>query len=168
MPAILSARPIVQALHDVGIEAESEQVEFVGTVPASDSVAGVRITGWRKLNADTVWVRLMCRRAQDCLPFYILLHPSDRAAIPTVGTPVLASQFAVNQLTPAQKKRTASLVRAGSRAVLLLSNGAAHIRTAVICLESGERGGRIRVRNLATKRILSAQIIDRGLVQAWF
>jgi flagellar basal body P-ring formation chaperone FlgA len=164
MPAMLSAGRIVETLHRAGVEAAAGEVEFVGSVPASAPDVPLRITGWRKLNRDTVWVKLTCQHSQDCLPFFVLLHPADRAsiasfsAIPTVSTPVGSMK----------KIRKSALIRAGSHATLVLRSGATWIRTSVICLDSGERGSRIRVRNLATKRILAAEIVDRGLVQASF
>lgn len=164
MPATLTARPVVEALHEAGLKASSNEVEFVGSVPSSDPTAAVRVTGWKKLNADTVWVRLMCRRAQDCLPFFILLHSSDQGSVPSFS-PVPDSEI---RSASSKKTHAPWLIRAGSRATLLLQSGQARIRTSVICLDNGVRGARIRVRNLATKRIVAAQIVDRGLVQAWF
>ena len=163
LSSTLTARPVVAALREAGIKATPSEIEFVGIVPASDSAAAVRVTGWRKWTADTVWVRLMCRRPQDCLPFFILLHPS------TAGTaPALSLQAADSAAVLAGKRRVPALVQAGSPAILLMRSGAANIRTSVICLDSGDRGSRIRVRNVVTKRILAAQIVDRGLVQTWY
>jgi hypothetical protein len=162
MPATLTVLPVVDALHAAGLHATSQEVEFVGSVSSSDPAVAVRVTGWKKLNAGTVWVRLMCRRAQDCLPFFILLHSSDQAGIPSFS-PAPDSEI---RSAPSKRTHAPALIRAGSRATLLLESGQSRIRTSVICLDSGERGSRIRVRNLATKRIIAAEIVDRGLVQA--
>ncbi|MBI3476211.1 MAG: flagella basal body P-ring formation protein FlgA [Acidobacteria bacterium] len=162
MSSMLTARPIVEALHNAGVEAKAGEIEFVGSVPASDTDAVLRVTGWRKLNTGTVWVRLVCRRAQDCLPFFILLHPAEKGIVPSFS--ILPDSK--TQSGSIRKTLSPSLIRAGSRATLLLKSGPASIRTSVICLESGERGASIRVRNVATKRILAAQIVGRGLVEA--
>jgi flagella basal body P-ring formation protein FlgA len=66
------------------------------------------------------------------------------------------------------KTHTPVLVRAGSRVTMILQNGAARISTPGICLDNGELGSRVRVTNLATKQVLTAEIVDRGLVQARF
>ena len=162
MSSLLTARPIVEALHNAGVEGDAGEIEFVGSVPVSDTDAVLRVTGFRTLNAGTVWVRLVCRRAQDCLPFFILFHPAEKGIVPSFS--VLPDSK--TQRASIQKTRSPSLVRAGSRATLLLKSGPASIRTSVICLDSGERGASIRVRNLATKRVLAAQVVDRGLVEA--
>ena len=162
MSTLLTARPIVEALHNAGVKANAGEIEFVGSVPASDTDAVLRVTGFRTLSTGTIWVRLVCRRPQDCLPFFILLHPAEKGIVPSLS--VLPDSK--TQSASIQKARTPCLVRAGSRATLLLKSGPASIRTSVICLESGERGASIRVRNLATKRVLAAQVVDRGLVEA--
>jgi hypothetical protein len=162
MSSMLTARPVVEALHNAGVEANVGEIEFVGSVPASDTDAVLRVTGLRTLKTGTVWVRLVCRRAQDCLPFFILLHPVEKGIVPSFS--ILPDSK--TQSASIQKTRSPSMIRAGSRATLLLKSGPASIRMSVICLESGERGASIRVRNVATKRILAAQIVDQGLVEA--
>jgi hypothetical protein len=164
MAVSLGSNRVVEALHDAGISARPSEVEFLASVPVTAPDVALRISGWRKLDSGTFWVRLTCRHTQDCLPFFILLHPSDPSIVPSF--PVLPE----SDIHPAfvKKVRKPLLVRAGSRATLLLQSGPARITTPVLCLDNGALGNRIRVKNPATKQILSAEIVGRGLVQAWF
>jgi Chaperone for flagella basal body P-ring formation len=156
--------PVVEALHRVGIESTVEEIEFLTSVAASSSQVGLHVTDWRMLDTHTDWVRLACRRAQECLPFFILLHRSDRHTEPELRTFVSAAKSA-----PARRKTHApALIRAGSRVTMILQTGAAQITTPAICLDNGDLGSRVRVTNLATRQVMTAEIIDQGLVRSAF
>jgi Chaperone for flagella basal body P-ring formation len=158
------ANRVVDALHAVGIEATSNEVEFLTSVPASSTRTDLRVTDWRRLDQSTIWVRLVCRRPQDCLPFFILLHPDELQSIPLFHP----SARAMAPVVARKKAHPSVLVRAGSRVTMILQSGAARITAPGVCLDDGNLGSRVRVTNVATRQILTAEIVDRGLVQAHF
>lgn len=161
-PTVLSAESVAGALDQAGLKADASEVEFPVSVPASSPDVPLRIGRWRKLDDKTVWVRLMCRRPKDCLPFFILLHPAESHRLwPLMEAPGATFQKTSIKVPPV-------LVRAGSRATLFLQNETVRIKTLVTCLENGKAGTTIRVKNPTTKRIYSAEVIDRGIVRAWF
>jgi len=158
---VLTAQHVAVALGEAGLKADPSEVEFPVSVPASNLDVPLRVRGWRKLDENTIWVRLTCQRPKDCLPFFILLHPAGPDRLPRrmdFSTPAL----------PAASSQEPVLVRVGSQATLLLRNGTIRIKTPVTCLENGKLGATVRVKNLTTKRIYSAEVIARGIVRAWF
>lgn len=160
----LPANRVVAALHAVAIEATPDEIEFLTSVPASDSRTNLRVTDWRRLDQGSIWIRLACRRPQDCLPFFVLLHPDEPRTLPLHQLPASAATSVVSK----KKPHAPAFVRAGSRATMIMQRGAARITAPVVCLDDGELGSKIRVSNVATKQVLTAEILDRGLVQAHF
>jgi len=162
-PVVIGADRVTKALSEAGLKVDLSQVELPVSVPAADSNVLLRVQTWRKLDDKTIWVRLMCQRPKDCLPFFILLHSSDRQFF--MHLPEASGSEPLG--APHRKLREPLLVRAGSRATLVLQRGMARITTPVTCLENGSLGRRIRVKNVTTKQVYSAEVVDRGILTAW-
>jgi Chaperone for flagella basal body P-ring formation len=163
-PVILSPDRVASALQGFGVGAQSSEVEFVSAVPVSSSSSKLQVESWKRLNDSTAWVQLRCEKNQDCLPFFVLLHGAEHA-FPAKQPVATGSMAHVSAKTAGRKP---SLVRAGARATLFLLGASSRITTVVVCLDNGSLGSQVRVKNLVTKQILTAEVVDKGVVRSTF
>jgi flagella basal body P-ring formation protein FlgA len=57
------------------------------------------------------------------------------------------------------------LVRAGERVTLLYRSGVLEATASAIALDGGPEGGRVRVRNESSKRIVQGTILGPGMIE---
>lgn len=118
--------------------------------------ARLRVTSVRAGYSPGSWLlRLDCASRRDCLPFHVLLRAPavDLNAQPTGKA-------------PPNLPRTKSLVaHSGDHALLVEERSGLRLKVPVVCLQSGGLGDQVRVRNLATQRILVATVAGKNLVR---
>jgi hypothetical protein len=100
-------------------------------------------------------VELRCHDHRACLPFYVLLNAGTADAPGPTATPQTL-EVPVKQ----------ALMRDGDPATLVFENTALRITLPVICLQSGNRGQKIRVSSKDRKHFFKAEIVDLGLLRA--
>jgi len=103
----------------------------------------------------TTMVRLACDAPGECLPFYAIVQGFD---LPLFGRS--ASAAAVSHEPVAKPP-----LRAGDRVQIVEELSGMNLRAAGVCLQPGSVGDRIRVRTLATHRVLVATIAAPNLVK---
>ncbi len=106
--------------------------------------------------AGTWLLRLECSRRVECLPFEVRLQMrgQDNRSIPGAATDSLAEPG--NSLAP-------PVVRAGQRVLLSEEASGMHLSAPAICLQAGRLGQRIRVRNVASGRVVLARVGADGV-----
>ena len=65
--AVVNADHVVEALRESGLTAEAHEIEFPVSVPVATPDAPLRVQYWRKLDDNSIWIRLVCRQPKDCL-----------------------------------------------------------------------------------------------------
>ncbi len=110
-------------------------------------------------------VRMDCADRGDCLPFHVML----RWASPQVRNGAGGDRSSVpvqpgNSSLQARPVRV-PLARSGDRMLLVEERPGMRLQARVVCLESGALGDAIRVRNLATHRVLLATIAGKDEVR---
>ncbi len=105
------------------------------------------------------------RRAQrlPAVPRGVALDGLRRSRNP-VGDPLSAAVQSRN-LTAGVKQVRAPLAHSGDRMLLVEERPGMRLQARVVCLESGALGDAIRVRNLATHRVLLATIAGKNEVR---
>jgi len=159
---VLGSERVAEALRKSGLSAQSSDVEFVSSVPVSASAHKLRVENWRRMDDSTAWVQLRCEHSGDCVPFFVILHGSEN------NFPTKRLQNDEDYVKPGVVRRVAPLVRTGTRATLFLQSATSRITTVVVCLENGVLGSQVRVKNPVTKQILTAEVIDKGVVKSTF
>lgn len=159
---ILSPERVAEALRNSGLSAQSSEVEFVSSIPVSASTHKLRVENWKRLSDSTAWVQMRCEHSGECVPFFVILHGSENKF------PAKPSRSNENYVKPAVARPSAPLVRTGTRATLFLQSTTSRITTVVVCLENGAMGSHVRVRNPVTNQVLTAEVIDKGVVKSTF
>ena len=113
----------------------------------------------RAAGPGTAEVRISCREAAGCLPFYVRVHRPETEPI-RFAAPAPAPQPPIHAALTAPPA-----VRSGARAVLHLDSGRLHIILPIICLASGRLGGEIRVTSLDHRMIYTARVVSPGLME---
>ena len=114
---------------------------------------------------------LGCHPSHGCLPFHVLLDCSPS------GCEQLRSAFLSSRksaegrsaiLFQPLKTKASPLVRSGEKAHLEARFRELYLSAPVVCLENGALNQLVRVRNVATGRVVMARVIGRGvLISSW-
>jgi len=163
-PAILTASRVVEVLRASGIETRAENVEMVTAVPIAGSDVALQLLDWNRVSDSDAWVRLRCKSSEQCLPFFVIVHGMPQA----FAAKLIAPDSRRPRFNIQNRSKQHTLIRAGSRAVLVLEGGRARITTTVICLDNGTLRSKVRVKNPATKQIWMAEVVGKGVVRSTF
>jgi hypothetical protein len=102
------------------------------------------------------WVKLGCHLPGVCLPFYAVVswpqEPAGRATNQSIAS-------------PAALKPKVITMPAGTHATMLMDDDRSHIQIAVISLESGIAGHRIRVTSPDHKQVYVAEVVNASLLR---
>jgi hypothetical protein len=155
----LSAQQVVAAIRTGGISASPDRIEFLsGTGSVSES-ANLQFVSVTNGNAGTVKVKLRCQDRHECLPFYVLLHGADS---------VNGQKLGVRSGPVIQAGSPQNVVHNGDHATLVIETADSRIKLAVICMESGVPGQKIRVASPDRKHFYDAEIATAGLLKGSF
>jgi hypothetical protein len=115
---------------------------------------------------------LWTSKEPQVLPFYVTVEGLPETAGGVTGSPGLrggSSARATTHTGESTQQATSSpivLVAAGKPAKLVVETATLRITALVTPLESGVQGQIIRVRNQDTQRVLKAEVVGRGLLEA--
>ena len=136
------------------------------SVPAG---AELHVTSVRVGYSPGSWLlRMDCSSRRDCLPFHVILHSPAASLRDGSGTDLAVHGSAQEQSTrPAVKSKQlrSPLARSGDHVLLVEERSGMRLKVTAVCLESGGLGDEIRVRNLATRRVLLATVAGKDLVR---
>ncbi len=136
------------------------------SVPSNSElhVASVRVG-----NSPGSWMlRMECASRRDCLPFHVVLRmpvagPREDLSARRRTSASELLQPAVRKTNPKQLR--SPVARSGDHVLLVEERSGLRIKVTAVCLESGGLGDQIRVRNLASKRVLLAMVAGKDLVR---
>jgi hypothetical protein len=168
----LTAQQVAQAVSGKGVEIAGEQVSLLAKVVANDpnpqldllavEPLGDRWSGPRS-EARTL-VKLGCHLPGTCLPFYAIVswpQGTDNRSLAGSGGFSAAGNLML-------KPKASVTIRAGARATLVMDDDRSHIQIAVITLESGMVGHKIRVASPDRKQIYYGEVIGANLLKRSF
>lgn len=168
----LSARQVAQTLSEKGMQIDGDQVSLLANVVATEPNPVLDIFSVEPLgdqppgeqSGTHVWVRVACHEPNICLPFYAAVTlPKETAG----GTSNIANVSSAIRKA-ALKPNAVITMRAGAHATLMMDDDRSHIQIAVISLESGIAGHRIRVASPDHKRVFVAEVISAHLLRRSF
>jgi hypothetical protein len=168
----LTARQVVQALSEKGINVSEQQVSLLAEVVASEpnphlDILKVESAGGFRLGKDSgsqSWFRVACHEPGTCLPFYAAV--SRTGATNVLATGAFPAPPAARQ--PALKPIHAVTMRVGAHAMLVMDDNRAHIQIAVISLENGVAGHEIRVASPDHKQVYVAEVVSAHMLKGSF
>jgi hypothetical protein len=158
----VTADQILSAVAAARVPVRSAEVEFLTPIVLNLPGAMLRLAHIERSQSDSAVARLTCANPGECLPFFVILHWSDPGERIAVLGPLRSQPVRVN---PAPRAAKVLLVRAGRQATLLMQNEKMRIATAIICLQNGSLGEQIRVSSLDHRRIMTAEVVDSGLLK---
>jgi len=161
--AFIRAESIVTALRLAQVAASVGQIVPLTQARSNAPNAALEVVSVEPLGGTDAKVRLRCRRHDECLPFYVVMHFAkleEREAATREWVPPSRRSSAISQ-----HAHRPLLVHTGDRATLVIEGE--HLRAVlpVICLASGGEGERIRVSSIGHKRIYLVNVAAAGLVK---
>jgi hypothetical protein len=139
-----------------------EQVTLLTEVVAKSNTPSLRVESIEPWGSHRIKVRIGCSDQDECLPFYVAVHFDQENGAKLAGSHSDGSS-SINS-RPSQGPQS-FVVRAGSRAVLLIDGGHVHVRLNVVCLENGATGQSIRVECKDPKQTYIARVVNGGVLR---
>ena len=161
----MGADAVTAALAARGLSVAPSQVEFLASVRSIRPNPALEIEHLQAAGQRSLLVRVRCRETADCLPFFVVVHLSDRQDVEAM----LERMPATARLQPAASRpsRPNWMLRQGETAMFVLENKDLRASAPVICLQNGRQGDSIRVSSLDHKRIMIGEIVGPGLLRAY-
>jgi hypothetical protein len=162
----LTAGQVAQALSDRGIPTTGEQVSLLARVVATQAHPVLDILSVEPSapgqpaphSPARSRVKLTCHKPGECLPFYAIASWSQSTTRPGTNA---SDPFAFNA-------KNEIIMRAGTHATLIIDDDRSHIQVAVISLENGMAGHRIRVTSPDRKQVYYGEVVSASLLKASF
>lgn len=157
---VLTPAAISIALSGSGVLVSEQQVTLPTEIVAVVADPVLAVSSIERGRGHVTRVRMSCRNAGECLPFYVSVRSED-----ILGTEVTrqSSQKTLTQQHEAPiglQSGSQIVLHAGSHAVLLIDDDHLHMRLPVVCLESGALGAVIRVASGDHKQMYRAEVLD--------
>ncbi len=166
----LTAPQVARALSGSGIQTTAEQVSLLTRVVATEpspmlDILSVETLGKGPLAEHSVRarVKLACHLPGKCLPFYAIVSSPHRVA---GSTTLPSSAYAFGN--PRVNANSEVTMKVGTHATLLMDDQRAHIQVAVISLENGMVGHRIRVATPDHKQTYVGEVVNARLLRGSF
>jgi hypothetical protein len=160
------ASAVARDLHLVG---EDETGHLQVLAPPAMSLparAELHVVSVRPGFSPESWlVRVDCAARSDCLPFHVVLLSPSTGVRNRAGDERLRAAVQARDASTQTKQVRAPLARSGDRMRLVEERPGMRLQARVVCLESGALGDAIRVRNLATHRVLLATVAGKDEVR---
>jgi hypothetical protein len=160
--ALITADQVAAAISASAMVVSPEQVTLLTEVVSKSNAPTLNVESIEPWGSHRIKVRLGCSDKDECLPFYVAVHFDNQSG----GQPSAAHSLESSSLysRPSQSSQ-AYLVRAGSRAVLLIDGGHVHVRLNVVCLENGTAGQTIRVECKDPRKTYIAKVVHDGVLR---
>jgi hypothetical protein len=104
---------------------------------------------------------MVCHQPAACLPFYVIVRFPKEAVEHGAGASGASTATGSDLLKP----KELITMRAGAHAMMVMDDGRSHIQVAVISLENGIAGHRIRVASPDHKQIYVAEVVGANLLK---
>jgi len=168
----LTPHQVAQTLSGNGIQGADNQVSLLATVASSEpspllDVLSVKPLGDRasgKRSESHSLVKLGCRVAGVCLPFYTIVS-KPAAALDTIPVARIASSDGDSTVL---KSHATIVMRQGTHATLVMNDTRMQVQVSVISLENGVAGHMIRVESPDHKQIYVAEVVSANLLKRSF
>jgi hypothetical protein len=166
----LTASQIARVLSEKGVPTEDKQVSLPAAVVATQPDPTLEVMGIEKLgNAEPgehipvrSRVKLACRTAEGCLPFYAIVTWPEGTAW---TTSITSSPGPVAKALPGNSEVS---MPAGAHATLVLDDQRSHIQVSVVSLENGIVGHKIRVASPDHKKFYVGEVVSSTLLKGSF
>lgn len=160
-----------------GVDVPDAHIQLLSRVAFSSERPALRVTSIEPLDhsrpsrrdlAEGVVpryaVRMACSSTRECLPFYAVVSSPENLELSPAAPAVEQSAKVTRPDTP----KAPAMVRAGSKATVVMTGDAARIEMTVTCLEDGSEGQVIHVSNPLNKQTFQAQVVSPGLLKGAF
>jgi hypothetical protein len=169
----LAAQQIAAAVrHELiksGVEVTEDEISLPARIVATEPAPLFEINSVEKFSGyefegrivTRSKIKLSCRVTSACLPFYAIVSWKGAAGESS------AKAFLPSSLESLAPKSKVTM-SAGTPATLVMGDENIHIQLKVVSLESGPRGGLIRVASPDHKTVYVAEIVSANLVRGRF
>lgn len=158
---VITAQAVASAMAGAGWKIASDRVRLLSQVTANRRDALLEVVRATKSAPGALTVELRCHDRSACLPFYVVID-----GVAAADTPDRSSMNGGSSTEAPPATRATPVLKSGDPATLVFADKALHISMPVICLQSGQRGQRIRVASIDRRRFFKAEIVGPGLLKA--
>ncbi len=144
----VTSAEVVAALQRAGLPVSELTVQLPVAITAREQGPALEVRAAVRVNAKSLRLRVECRPAISCVPFFVAADFASDQAAQTALNLLHAGPGRIAPVATAEMPQ----VSAGHRAVLLLQGGHTHITLPVIAIDTGHTGEEVRVTTLDRKQ----------------
>lgn len=143
---------------EIDLKLQSLTPDFRLPVGASFYVSSVKSLA----GPNAFMVRVECSPIKDCVPFHVLLSGKTATPVKAGGVPDLLHEqlVAIHTRLGIGPQAIPHLVRSGQRVRVQEELSGMRLSVPAVCLQPGAMGQKIRVRNVATGKVLIARVLS--------
>jgi hypothetical protein len=168
----LTAHLVAQTLSSSGMQTVDEQVSLLANVVAAEPAPLLDILSIEPLGDKSLGkhreshslVKMGCRMAGVCLPFYSVVSKSEA---PGDGAPTVLNVSSEAALT-VRRPNSGIVIRAGAHATLVMDDARSHVEVTVVSLENGIAGHKIHVATPDHKQVYLAEVVSSNRLKRSF
>jgi hypothetical protein len=176
----LTTSQVARALSERGVQTEGKQVSLLASVAATEPDPTLDVLSVETLGSPQSpghsqirsRVKLGCRMAEKCLPFYVIVTWPDgtawAATIASSSSPVLRKPAVSSSPVRNDPLNSDVTMPAGTHATLVMDDQRSHIQLSVISLEKGVAGHRIHVASPDHKQFYVGEVVSASLLKGSF
>jgi flagellar basal body P-ring formation chaperone FlgA len=165
----LQRKVVAAVARDLHFDSEDPTIQVQILAPATMSLPArveLHVVSVRAGFSPGSWLlRMDCAARHDCMPFHVVLRLASAELRNLAGVDRLNAAAQPQDWSTHIRQVHAPLARSGDRMLLVEERPGMRLQARVVCLESGALGDAIRVRNLATHRVLLATIAGKDEVR---
>ncbi|MGD0734494.1 MAG: flagella basal body P-ring formation protein FlgA [Terracidiphilus sp.] len=159
---LITADQVATAISASAMVVSPDQVTLLTEVVSKTRAPGLTVESIEPWGSHRIKVRLGCAEQDECLPFFVAVHFDPENGAKAAGS--RSDQTSGGNARTSQESQ-AYVVRAGSRAILLIDSGHVHVRLNVVCLENGAAGQSIRVECKDPRQTYIAKVVNSGVLR---
>jgi hypothetical protein len=163
------------AMERIQLPTRRVQVKLAAAVTSSSADTRLEIKSVTLISPREMRLRIVCSDVSECLPFFALAtYPEsiDTAKLPLqLADKAAGVEQAVHDAKKVETSASAAstpVMRSGSPATLDLDSNKVHVSIAVVCLESGAAGDKVRVATRDHKLVYVAEVVNSKLLKGTF
>ena len=160
---VIPPSAVAATLAQAGLPIAEARLHLPGSLSSQTDTPELKVTAAEQRANGSLSVRLTCRNAAECMPFFVTVDAADdRPALAAFAERALAQRQAAGAAS-ARSDRAAIAI--GAHVTLQLTDAQMRIQMPVVAIDTGAPGAEVRVASLDRKHTWRVVVVDATTVR---
>ena len=165
----VSASVVAAALTTEGLAIAPDRLHLAMPLSAANPAPQLHVAGAELEHDGSLLLRIICRRAGECMPFFATIAKSDGeaalAALPGLRDATAAATAGTAAAPTAAVVAHPQGIAVGAHITLQLTDAQMHIQLPAVAIDTGAPGSEVRVASLDRKHTWRGIVLNANTVQ---